>query len=54
MKYETMDLFATPKSIEEMQDYLAKFNGSEAVIANTCAFMMYNLMVTLINEEKEL
>lgn len=43
-------LFATPESSEEMEDYLSKFNGNEGVVANTCAFMMYNLMCDYIQQ----
>ena len=41
------NLFATPKTMEDTQEYLAKFNGGEGVAAVTCAFMMFNLMVIL-------
>ena len=48
-------LFSTPESMEELQDYLAIFSKSEGVgvVANTCAFMMYNLMVKHIKNEGE-
>ena len=48
-KYEDMkahDLFATPSNISALHDYLGSFSGSEAVIATTCAMMMYNYLVT--------
>jgi hypothetical protein len=40
------EMFATPESKEALRDYLSQFSGSEAVIAQTCAFMMYNYLVT--------
>lgn len=47
------ELFATPDSIEAMTDYLEKFSGSEAVAANTCAYMMWNLAAKLTNPETQ-
>ena len=43
-------LFATPESMDSFQDYLGKFTGSEAVVANTCAFMAWNLASKIIDE----
>lgn len=37
--------------MEDMQAYLKKFSGSEAVVANTCAFMMYNMMAEFYNTQ---
>jgi hypothetical protein len=47
------ELFATPESPQAMNDYLAKFSGSEAVAANTCAYMMWNLAAKLTNPEAQ-
>ena len=44
-------LYATPDSMEEMAEYLKNFSGSEAVAANTCAYMMWNLAAKLTNPE---
>ena len=41
-----LNLFATPESKDALHQYLAQFSGSEAVIAQTCAMMMYNYIVT--------
>ena len=36
-------LFATPEDTKALQDYIALYNGSEGLIANTLAFMSWNL-----------
>lgn len=41
---------ATPKSMQDLQDYLGKFNGEEAMIANVCAFMAWNLASKYVDE----
>jgi len=46
-------LFKTPESKKAMHDYLASFSGNEAVIATTCAMMMYNYIVTNYNLVKK-
>ena len=46
-------LYATPDSMEAMTDYLKNFSGSEAVAANTCAYMMWNLAAKLTNPEAQ-
>ena len=38
-------LFSTPTDIQDLQNYLKQLNGSEGVVANTAAFMMFNLMI---------
>jgi hypothetical protein len=43
-------LFATPKSMERLQDYMEKFNGPEGTVANTCAFMAWNLASKIIDD----
>ena len=45
-------LFHTPKDIEELQNYLSLFNKNDATIANTCAWMAWNLACKIANEEK--
>ena len=40
-------LVATPDDLESLQDYLANFNGNDAVIAQTCAWMAWNLACKL-------
>ena len=44
--FQTNDMFSTPESMKALHEYLAKFSGSEAVIAQTCAMLMYNYIVT--------
>ena len=44
-----LNLFATPNSLDELHRYLEQFNGSEAMIAQTSAMMMYNYIVTNYN-----
>ena len=41
----------TPKDMDELQDYICKFNGGEAVAAFTCAYMAWNLACKLTNPE---
>ena len=50
-KLKKLEMFDTPKSMKEMQDYLDTFEGADFVTANTAAFMMYNLMVEMINSQ---
>ena len=50
-KLNTVGIYATPESMEDMEAYLKKFSGSDAVIANTCAFMMYNMMAEFFNTQ---
>ena len=42
-------MFATPESTKALGEYLEKFTGSEAVIAQTCAMIMYNYIVANYN-----
>ena len=49
---KTIGLFHTPKDIEELQNYLSLFNKNDATIANTCAWMAWNLACKIANEEK--
>ena len=50
-KLDTIGIYATPESMEDMEAYLKQFSGSEAIVANTCAFMMYNLMAEFYNTQ---
>ena len=43
--FQTNDMFSTPESMKALRDYLEKFSGPEAVIAQTCAMLMYNYIV---------
>ena len=51
MKIEPVGLFATPDNMKALQDYLALFSGGEAAVAQTCAFMAWNLAAKLTNAE---
>ena len=51
MEIEPVGLFATPDDMKALQDYLALFHGSEAIVANTCAWMAWNLAAKLTNPE---
>ena len=42
--------FSTPEDMESFQKYLSNFSGSEAVVANTCAFMAWNLASKIVDE----
>ena len=44
-------LFQTFDSIEELQNYVSKFNGSEAVVANIVMMMTINTMNKIHAEE---
>ena len=46
-------IFTTPKDIKALQDYLSLFNGSEAIVAQTCAWMAWNLACKIVNESEE-
>lgn len=41
---------ATPKSVEDLQAYLAKFSGSDAVVAFTVCGMTWNLCHEILKE----
>ena len=43
-------LFATPQDMESLQDYLSNFNGSEGTVAQTAAWMTWNLASKLLGE----
>jgi len=52
-KLQPVGLFHTPDSVDELQDYLAQFTGADAVLANTAAFMAWNLCAKLTNTTDE-
>jgi len=41
----------TPDNLKELEAYIAKFSGSEAIVAFTCAYMAWNLAAKLTNPE---
>jgi len=41
----------TPKDVDELQNYIARFHGGEAIVAFTCAWMAWNLAAKLTNPE---
>ena len=41
----------TPKDVDELQNYIAKFHGGEAIAAFTCAWTAWNLCAKLTNPE---
>ena len=44
------ELFATPDSVRELQEYINAFNGGERVVATTAANMAWNLASKIVNE----
>jgi len=44
-------LVATPASLEDFQEYLATFNGTESTVAQVCAWMGWNLAISLMQDE---
>ena len=51
-KLQPVGLFHIPNSIEELQDHLAQYTGTDAVIAQTAAFMAWNLCAKLTSTEE--
>ena len=41
----------TPENLKELENYIAKFNGGEAIVAFTCAYMAWNLCAKLTNPD---
>ena len=41
----------TPKDLKELEAYIGKFHGGEAVAAFICAYMAWNLACKLTNPE---
>jgi len=50
MKIEKQGFFYTPKNVEELESYLTKFSGDEAVLAYTISGMTWNLLAEMHNE----
>jgi len=46
------NMFATPDSVENLQEYLSRFSGSEAAVATTCAMMAWNLACKLTSKSE--
>ena len=46
MKFKTLDMFHTPESMREVEDYLLQVREPVATVA---AMMMYNLLVYKYN-----
>lgn len=53
MKIQEVGLFHTPKTWEELQDWLEGLNGSEKAMATTAAVMAWNLAAYVTNGEEE-
>jgi len=41
----------TPKDLKELETYIGKFHGGEAIAAFTCAYMAWNLAAKLTNPD---
>jgi hypothetical protein len=44
--------FATPESVEDLMEYIQRFNGSERVVATTVAMMALNLAHSMVAKEQ--
>lgn len=53
MNIKPIGLFHTPDTVQDLQDYLAQFTGSDAAVAQTCAWMAWNLAAKLTAVEPE-
>ena len=55
MNIKPVDVFDTPDNMKELQDYLSQFHGGEAVVAQTCAWMAWNLAakITTGDDDRE-
>ena len=42
--------FATPDSVQELQEYIKKFSGSERTVATTVMGMTWNCLAKIVNE----
>lgn len=51
--FKKSGFFATPESMEALQDYVAMFKGSEGVIANTIMGMTWNLCAEIVQKRLE-
>ena len=52
-KLRPVGLFHTPESVDELQDYLAQFTGPDAMVAQTAAWMTWNLCAKLTHPTDE-
>ena len=52
-KIKSVDIFHTPSNMKELQDYLALFNGGDAAVAQTCAWMAWNLAAKITNTKED-
>jgi hypothetical protein len=39
--------------MKELQDYLSQFHGGEAVVAQTCAWMAWNLAAKITTDDDD-
>ena len=53
MNIKPVDVFDTPDNMKELQDYLAQFHGGEAVVAQTCAWMAWNLAAKITADDDD-
>ena len=55
MNIKPVGIFHTPDTMKELQDYLAQFTGSDALVAQTCAWMAWNLAakITTVEDDQE-
>ena len=51
VKLQPVGIVHTPDTLKELEAYIAKFSGSEAIVAFTCAYMAWNLAAKLTNPE---
>ena len=51
VKLQPVGIVHTPDNLKELEAYIAKFSGSEAIVAFTCAYMAWNLAAKLTNPE---
>lgn len=53
MKIQTMGLFATPKSSEEIMQWIERLNGTEKTAAMTVFGMTWNYLAEAVNKDDE-
>jgi|TARA_B110000967_G_scaffold112012_1_gene114679 hypothetical protein len=53
MNIKPVDVFDTPDNMKELQDYLSQFHGGEAVVAQTCAWMAWNLAAKITADDDD-
>lgn len=51
-KLGKMNLFATPTSVEALQEYIERFSGAEKAVAYTVMGMTWNLAAELTKEDE--